>query len=341
MTPCPRSPIGCGPTPTGGPRCTRPTGSSSDDPDELPVGLTLVLPARSANTPKDAAAAPTSAADSGSPSRDRSGERRTGRPRVRLDRAGAGRPATTPGRRSGGGASRTVGASHSDATSARDHRPCARPGASPRSVPLRHVGSRRPARGRAGRGRRSAGGGGGLGCRSAPSCAAAGPAGGPTDPAAVTGRPAGGGAPRAAAAADGSAHPRSGDPSDRRPLPSHRCGAAPGADGDRAERSASTSSWPHRAVDAPPGFLVDGGRWRLLGRGRRSAALDPGAPRRRPAVSGSRHPRGERRRRSDRRRPGAAAAHLGRGCGARAGRGGRCPRSRSSCPARRGPRSSR
>ena len=75
-----------------------------EDPDELPVGLTLALPARSADTPKDAAGAPTSAADSGSPAETGAesdgpvarGSDSTGREPDALPRPRAGSPAAAP-----------------------------------------------------------------------------------------------------------------------------------------------------------------------------------------------------------------------------------------------------
>ena len=75
-----------------------------EDPDELPVGLTLAMPARSANTPKDAAGAPTPAADSVSPAETGAesdgpvarGSDSTGREPDALPRPRAGSPAAAP-----------------------------------------------------------------------------------------------------------------------------------------------------------------------------------------------------------------------------------------------------
>ena len=161
-----------------------------DDPDELPVGLTLVLPERSADTQKDAADSPTPGADSGSRAETEArsdepvdrGSSSTGRepdalPRPRPDRSGGAPGAVCPG--------------HSGATSCREFRSRFRPGALPGSaLAWRSVGGR-PARGRAGRGQRSAGGRPDLRCRTASSRTAASPACGPKDPAAITGCPAG------------------------------------------------------------------------------------------------------------------------------------------------------
>ena len=163
-----------------------------DDPDELPVGLTLALPARSADTSKDAdgPTQPTSGADSGSRAETGAasdepvarGSGSTGREPDALPR---------PPSRQSGGAPRTVGASHSGATGARNLRPRSRAGTRPGSVPARRAAAVDPlVAGLAGvSGLLAAAVVSGVGLSS--SRAAAGPAGGPTDPAAVAGRPAG------------------------------------------------------------------------------------------------------------------------------------------------------
>ena len=201
-----------------------------DDPDELPVGLALVLPGTSAAKAK---APMTAQPDTAQTSR--------AEPRAETDRSESGDPGSTAREPDALPRPQDHGSAAEPQTPPGPVTPAPSvPSASGRSgrhreqVSARHGAAGRPARRRTGRGGRSPGGGGGLWNRPPSARTAADPAGGATNPAAVACRPAGRGAPRPSAAADGLAHPRPGDQGDRRALPPHRGTVAARAHGERA-----------------------------------------------------------------------------------------------------------